>query len=114
MIHAHSLSSQARLAENDDALPGHDHFLHIMQIEPPAHERLTESICLRFLQGSLKNLFPSAETAQRGLDHLAAKTNRNLAFLARKMRELSAIFVAPGEMREQILHFFNPEAAQCE
>jgi len=28
------------------------------------------------------------------------------------MRELSAIFMAPWEMREQILHFLDPEAAQ--
>jgi hypothetical protein len=49
MIHANSLSAQTRPAENNDALPGGDHFLHVMQVEPAAHERLTQRIRLGFL-----------------------------------------------------------------
>src|SRR5438445_390803 len=80
--------AQARLAKDNNALAGRDHFLYVMQVEPSAHERLAQSICLRLLQRGFKNFFPSAKTAQRSLNHLAAKTDRNIAFLARKTREL--------------------------
>src|SRR4030095_9118407 len=42
MIHANSFSTQTRPAENNDALTCGDHFLHVMQIEPAAYERLTQ------------------------------------------------------------------------
>src|SRR5438128_2746977 len=111
MVHANSLSSQARLSKHDDALTGGDHLLHVMQIEPSTHERLAQCICLRFLQRGLKNFFPSTKTAQRSFDHFAAKTNRNVAFLARKLRELRAILMAPGEMSYQVLNRLDTKAA---
>src|SRR5262249_43646421 len=48
MIHANSFSAQTRPTENNDALTRGDHFLHVMQIEPAAYERLTQRIWLRF------------------------------------------------------------------
>src|SRR5215470_4906200 len=48
MIHANSFSTQTRLAENNNALARGDHFLHVMQIEPAAYERLTQGIWLGF------------------------------------------------------------------
>ena len=49
MIDANSFSAQTRPAENNNALTRGDHFLHVMQIEPAAYERLTQGIRLRFL-----------------------------------------------------------------
>src|ERR1700756_3524023 len=98
MIHADSLSPQTGFSEDDDALAGRDHFLHVMQVEPPAHQRLAQSICLRFLERGFKDFFPSAKTAQRSLCHLATKAHRNIAFFVRKTRELSPIFVASRKM----------------
>src|SRR5262245_13024509 len=49
MIYANSFPTQTRPAENNDALARSDHFLDVMQIEPAAHERLTQRIRLRFL-----------------------------------------------------------------
>src|SRR5438128_1451764 len=102
MIHANSLSAQTRLAKDNDALTGRDHFLHVMQVEPPAHQRLTQSICLRFLHRGLKDFFPATKTTQRSFYHLTAKTDRKVAFFARETRELGTIFVAPGKMSKQV------------
>src|SRR5882762_11825224 len=112
VIHANPFSAQTRLSKNNQALPGHNHFLHVMQVEPSADHRLTESICLRLLERGLKNFFPSAKTTHRSFDYLAAKTNRNVAFLARKTRELRAVFMAPWKMSEQIFHRLNLETPQ--
>ena len=72
MIHAKPFAAQPRFAKNDQPLTGRDHFLHVMQIEPAADERLAERVRVRFLQCRFENLFPAAEAAQRRLDHLAA------------------------------------------
>ena len=85
-----------------------------MQVEPSADQRLTESVCLRLLKRRFKNFLPSAKTTQRSFDYLAAQTNRTVAFLARKMRELGAIFVPARKMSEQIFYRLNPETPQCE
>ena len=37
VIHADSLSTQTRFAKYDNTLPGRDHLLHIMQVEPATH-----------------------------------------------------------------------------
>src|SRR5215510_3940692 len=114
VIHANSLSAQTRLSKDNNTLTGSDHLLYVMQIEPPAHQWLAQSICLRLLQGGFKNFLPSTKTAQRSFSHLAAKTDRNIAFLTRKTRELGAIFVAPRKMSEQVFHRLNPETPQRE
>src|SRR5919109_564206 len=114
MIHANPFSAQARFSEHDDALAGSDHFLHVMKVEPSAHQRFAQCIGLRFFQRRFKDFFPSAKTSQRRLYNLAAKTNRNIAFFARKTRELGAIFVAPWKMREQILPCLAAETPQGE
>ena len=114
MIHANPFPPQTWFAEYDQALPGCDHFLHVVQIEPPAHEWFAQSICLRFLQCCFENFLPPAKTPQRSLNHVTAKTNRHVAFLVRKMRELRSIFVTPGEMRKQIFHGLYAETPQCE
>src|ERR1043166_7349173 len=49
MVHTNSVSTQTRPAENNNALTRGDHFLHVMQMEPPAYERLAQGIRLRFL-----------------------------------------------------------------
>src|SRR5215204_3290456 len=46
MIHANSCPAQTWPAENNNALTRSDHFLHVVQIEPAAHERLTQRIWL--------------------------------------------------------------------
>ena len=71
MIHANPLPAQSRLAENDELLAGSDHFLDVMQIEPATDQRLTERVCVQFLQCRLENLFPTTETPKRRLDHFA-------------------------------------------
>src|SRR5262249_28081722 len=86
MVHANSLSAQARLAKDHHALTGDDHFLNVMQIEPSAHQRLAQSVWVRFLQRGLENFLPTAETPQRCLDHFPAKADRNITFFTRKLR----------------------------
>ncbi len=110
MLHANALPAQPRLSENDQALAGRDHFLHVVQIEPAQHERLAERVRVRFLQGRFEDLLPAAETPQRRLRHLAANTDRRLAFLAREAGKLLPIFVPPRIMREQIAHRGNARA----
>src|SRR6476646_1332852 len=91
MIHANSFSAQTRSAENNDALTRGDHFLHVMQIEPAAYERLTQRIRLRFLQRRLKDFLPAAKPAQRRFDHFPAETDGNVGFFPRKLWELGPI-----------------------
>ena len=40
VVHADPLATQTRFAKHDDALPGRNHFLHVMQVEPATHQRL--------------------------------------------------------------------------
>ena len=49
MIHANTVPTQSRLAENDKLLAGGDHFLDVMQIEPATDERLAQRVRIRFL-----------------------------------------------------------------
>src|SRR6266498_3991996 len=107
-IHANSLPAETWLSKDNNTLAGGDHFLLVMQVEPSTHQRLAQSICLRLLERGLKNFFPSAKTTQRRFNYLTAKTDRNIAFLAWKTRELGAIFVAAGEMSEQVFHRLYP------
>src|SRR5207244_3512489 len=112
MIHANSLSAQPRLAENHHALTGGDHFLHVMKIEPPAHQRLAQGVWVRLLQRGFENFLPAAETPHRRLDHLPTKTNRNIALLAWKLGKLSSIFMAPWKMRKQTFHRLDAQPPQ--
>ena len=114
MIHANPLSAQSRLAKNNDPLAGSDHFLHVMQIEPPAHERFAQSVWLRFLQRCFKDFLPAAKAAQRSFKNLAAKTDWDVAFFSRKMRKLCAILVTSGKMRQQVFYSLNAEPSQGE
>src|SRR5262249_38388695 len=114
MIHANPSSTKTRLAENNDALTHGDHFLHVMQIEPATHERLTQRIRLRFLQRCFENFLPPAKPAQRSFDHLAAETDGNITFFSQKMRELCAVLVTSQKMRQQIFHSLNAEPSQRE
>src|SRR4029453_2938241 len=99
MIHANLLSTQTRLAENNNALTCGDHFLHVMQIEPAAYERLTQRMRLRFLQRRFKDFLPAAKPAHRRFDHLTAEADRSVGFLPRKLGEFSPILMTPREMR---------------
>ena len=99
MIHANSFSTQTRPAENNDTLTRGDHFLHVMQIEPAACERLTQRIRLRFLQRRLKNFLPAAKPAQRRFDHFPAETDGSVGFFPRKLWELGPVLMTPREMR---------------
>src|SRR4030095_12553666 len=114
MIHANSFSTQTRPAENNDALTRGDHFLHVMQIEPAAYERLTQRIRLRFLQRRFKDFLPAAKPAKRCFDHLSAETDGSVGFFPGKLRELGPILMTPREMREQILRRLNTEPSQSE
>ena len=111
MIHANPFSAQSRLAKNNNALARSDHFLHVMQVEPPAHERFAQGIWQRFLQCRFKDFFPPAESAQRSFDHFATETNGNITFFARELRELGAILMTPRKMGQQVFHGFNSEAS---
>src|SRR6476659_7384154 len=97
MIHANSFSTQTRLAENNDALTRGNHFLHVMQIEPATHERLTQRIRLRFLQCRFKDFLPAAKPAHRRLDHLPAETDGSVGFFPRKLWKLGSILMTPRE-----------------
>src|SRR5579864_5307377 len=111
MIHAESFSPQPWLAEHDQLLVGRDHFLNVMQIEPAKNELLAERVRIRLLQRGLKN--PSAaKPPERSLDHLAGETHRFVAFLARKLRELMAVFVASQKVGQQIFHGCDAEAPE--
>src|SRR5438094_839402 len=114
MIHANPLPTQTRFAKDNETLPGRDHLLHVMQVEPAACERLAQRVGARLLQRGFKDFLPSAKSAHGGFDDLAAKANCNVALLARKMGKLMPIFVTAWEMREQIFHPLDAETAQRE
>ena len=102
MVHANAFAAKTRFSEDDQALSGRDHFLHVMEVEPATDERLAQSVCVRFLQGRFEDLFPAAKSTQRSLRHLSAKTNRYVALFVGKGRKLMPIFVTPRIMRQQI------------
>src|SRR5215211_5184246 len=114
MIHANPFSTQTRPAENHEALTRGNHFLHIMQIEPAAYERLTQCIRLRFLQRCFKDFLPAAKTAQRGFGDLSAETNGSVCFFSRKARELRPILMTPRKMCQQIFRRLDPQPPQRE
>src|SRR5207248_11300785 len=87
MVDADTLTAQARFSENHQLLSGRDHLLHIVQIEPAAHQRLAQGIGVWLLQGDFKYLFPAAESADLRIDHFAAQTNRRFALFAREPRK---------------------------
>ena len=109
VLHANSVSAQPRLTKDHHTLAGGDHFLYVMQIEPSAHERLAQSVWVRFLQRGLENFLPTAEATQRRLDHLPAKTDRNITLFARKPRKFRSVFMAPRKVRKQIFHRFDAQ-----
>src|SRR5260370_14153843 len=110
MIHANSASPEPRLAEDDELLSSGDHFLDVVQIKPPADERLTVRVRIRFLQCRLKNLFPAAETPERRFDHLSRQTDRHVALIARGFPKLMSIFVSSREMIYQIFRGLSPKS----
>ena len=112
MLHANPLSAKSRFAKNNDALARSDHFLHVMQIEPTAHERFAQGIWLRFVHRRFKDFLPSAKPAQRSFNHLAAKAHWDVAFFPRKVRELCAILVTSGKMCQQIFYRLNAEPSE--
>src|SRR5262249_15689158 len=114
MVHANSLSAQPWLAEDNKALAGRNHFLHVMQVKRSASERPVKCVGVRFLQRALKIFFQTAETPQRSLYPLSAETNRNIAFFARKLRKFRPVFMASRKMRKQTFHRFNAEPPQRE
>ncbi len=70
MLHADALTAQTRLAEDDQPLPGRDHFLDVMQIKPAQDERLAERIRVAFLKSRLEDFFEATEASQRSLRRL--------------------------------------------
>ena len=112
MIHANARPAQSRLAVDDKLLAGRDHFLHVMQIEPATDQRLTERVCVWFLQRRFENFFPTAETAQRCFNNFAGQTNRHVAFIAREFRKLMSIFMPAREMGQQMFGRGNVKSPQ--
>ena len=112
MLHAEPLSPQPWFSEDHQSLPGRDHFLHVMQIEPAENQRLAQRIRIRILQRRLENLLPTAEPDQACIDDFAAKKNWQLTFLARKRGKLGAILVATRKMGQEILSSFDLQTAQ--
>src|SRR5581483_10219576 len=112
MIETESLAPETRLPENDQTLPGGDHFLNVMKIEPAKGQRLTEGGCLRLFQGHFENFFPTAKTPHLCLDHFSAEADGLVAFLARKIRKLLPVLVASRIMGQKILDPLNAKAPQ--
>ena len=112
VLHAKTLPAKARFAENDQPLTGGNHLLDVVQIEPTADQRLTERVRIRFLERGLEDLFPPAKTSQLRLHHFAAKANRLIAFLARKVRKFRPVLVSLRKVREEIIDCFNTESAK--
>ncbi len=112
MLQAEALPAQARLAENHEPLTGCDHFLDVMQIEPPEDERLAQCVRVRFLQGRFENLLPATEAPKLGLHHFATQADRHVAFFARKAGKLRAVLVPARKMGDQIFDAFNAEPPQ--
>ena len=100
MLHAEPLTAQLRLPENDQPLAAHDHFLHVVDVEPAEHERLTERVRLALLERDLEDFFPATETFDLRFSDLAAKTERLLALLAREADELAPILVPAREVMQ--------------
>jgi hypothetical protein len=112
MFHANTRPAQAWPAEDDQALPGQDHLLDVMKIEPAKYERLAEGVGLDFLQSGFEDFPAPAEAKEPRLYDFAAKTNRLVAFFVRKSGELAPVFVTAGIMREQIARRLNPKPMQ--
>ena len=95
MLHADALPAEARFAEDNQPLSGHDHFLDVMQVEPAADKRLAEGVRFAFLQRDFEDLLPTPKALELRLDHFAAEANRLLALLAREAGELAPVLVPP-------------------
>ena len=89
MLHAKALPAQPRFAEDDQPLPGRDHLLHVMQIEPAENQRLAERVRVRLLQCRLENFLPTAETDAAESSRPRRRANRRLAFVAGKSGKLA-------------------------
>src|SRR6266852_6366771 len=114
MVHANAFAPETRFSEDNQALSGRDHFLHVMEIEPATDERLAQNVCVRLLQRRFENLFPAAKSTQRSLRYLSAKTNRHVALFVGKGRKLMSIFVTPRIMRQQIFRRLEAKPMQRE
>ena len=84
MLHAHAILAETRFAENHESLPGRDHFLDVMQVEPAQHQRLAERVGRRFFQGRFEDFFPASKTNQPRFNDFAADEDRGFAFFARE------------------------------
>src|ERR1043165_903927 len=112
VVDADAVAAETWLTEDDQLLTGGDHLLDVMQIEPAKSERLTQRVWIRLLQGCFEDLFPAAEPAERGFDHLATQTDRLIGFFAREMRKFMPIFITSRIMSEKIFRRLDPEPAQ--
>jgi len=83
-----------------------------MQIEPATDERLTERVCVRFLQCRFENFLPTAEATERRFNYFAGQADRHVAFIAREFRKLMSIFVPAREVGQQILNRGNAKSSQ--
>src|ERR1700736_3880360 len=114
MIHTDAFAAKARFAEDDQLLPGRDHLLDVMEDEPTTDKGLAQRGRVLLFKSRLKNLFPASESAELRFHDFAAQANGLVAFLARELRKLMPVFVAPRKVSEQITHGLKAEALQRE
>src|SRR5438067_3789521 len=112
MLHAKPFSAQTRFSENNQALPGRNHLLHVMQVEPTQDQRLAEGVRIRFLQRGFENLLPATETNEPCSCDLSAKKNRRVAFFAGEIDKVRPVFVTTRIMGQEIFDGFDFEPAE--
>jgi hypothetical protein len=112
MLHTKTLPAQPRFAEDDQPLPGRNHLLDVMHIEPAQHQRLAQRVRVRLLERGLENFLPAAKAKQPCLRNFSAEQDRRIAFVVGELGEPGAVFVATRVMAQQILYGFDLEPLQ--
>ena len=112
VIQANTFAAQPGFPKDHQLLPGGDHFLDVVQIEPAADQRLAQGIGIGLLQSDFEDFLPAAKSPELRIDHFAAKADRRFAFLAREPGEFLPVFITPRVMGQQILHGLDAQSAQ--
>ena len=78
-------------SKDHKALARGDHFLDEMDVIPTADDLAAQGVCIGFLERYIKHF-----------DDVPANANRFVGFLARETVEFAPVFIAPGEVGEQV------------
>jgi hypothetical protein len=112
MFHAKTIAPQARLTEDDQALPGENHLLHVMQIEPAQDQGLAERVGVALLQRSFEDLSSAPKTKKACLHHLSTQADGLFGFLSRETSKFPAIFMSARVVSEDVAHGLETESAK--